>query len=182
MSAENKRVSKKGLLLIFLIIVLIALTAIMFALKSNDFKNKIDDTDSNIEMLKFDVDEVESFTYLLKGQSYTVKRDGENWISADDDSLKLNKKAVNAMLSSCSNMKADDKIADNMKDAAKYGLDNPNFMLNIKYKDGKETKIKSGIENAMISHTYVSIEPEGAIYTMEFSPESEFKEISQLKE
>lgn len=180
--SNSREIGKKASLLIILLLILAALTALMLFLKSHNFESVgADVNDSGIEILKFNTEDVGSFTYTLQGESYTISRDGEYWKSDEENSLKLDTKAVNAMLSSCSDLKATAKISDDMSDAAEYGLDDAKFSLKIVYKDGSADTLKVGAENPMTAVNYVAVEPDGGIYTVEFSPETEFKNPSELQ-
>lgn len=178
MAESNSGTGKRMKVLIVLLLVLAASTALMLFLKSHDFESE---KDKSIEILNFDTDDVSSFTYTLQGKSYNIYRDGNDWKSRDDSKLKLEYKTVNEMLSSCSDLSAKAKVSDDISKASEYGLDEANFSVTIEYKNGSFNTFKVGEENPMTATTYVSIEPEGGIYTMEFTPEAEFKIPSDLQ-
>ena len=135
-------------------------------------------------MLSVNMSKVVSFTYELDGAVYTFTRDDSksDWVYQQDPSLELVQDAVTGMLSTATAVSTDQIVAENLDQAAEFGLDDPSFTVTMVLKDGTVKTLYLGSVNAMTSDYYASVEGDGQIFTLNQDFYNAFTSAEELAE
>lgn len=181
---KKKKLKKSTALLIILLAILAALLTTYALVRA--YNAKLDEaktgTGEVTEVLKFDIGDVESFSYLYGDNLVTLERDGDDWIYTDDKKMELDVDRVESMLSNISTLTTKQVVAE-IIDADKmssYGLKDPSFLVSVTFKDGTTKILTLGVENPMTQSTYASVDKE-SVFMVESTLASSFVSPEQLE-
>lgn len=182
---KKKKLKKRTAFLIVLLAILAALLT-TYALVSM-YNAKLDEAkagaDEVTEMLRFNVSDVESFSYLFGDDLVTLERDGDDWIYTGDEDMDVDEDKVDAMLAGISTVTTKQVVAS-IVDADKlgdYGLKDPSFLISLKFKDGGTKTLCLGIENPMTQAKYARVDQE-AVFMVDPSLTDSFSAPELLRE
>ncbi len=147
-------------------------------------EKQAEENGSGTVMLSVNMSKVVSFTYELDGAVYTFTRDDSksDWVYQQDPSLELDQDAVTGMLSTATAVSTDQIVAENLDQAAEFGLDDPSFTVTMVLKDGTVKTLYLGSVNAMTSDYYASVEGDGQIFTLNQDFYNAFTSAEELAE
>ncbi len=184
-SKKQKRKPGKGAtLLMVLLAILAALLATYALIKA--YNARLDqaakESIETTEMLKFEVDDVESFSYLSGDDLVTFERDGDDWVFTDDKKLDVDEDRVDDMLKSISSVKTQQVVAEivDPDKLGSYGLKNPSFPVSLNFEDGTGKTLYLGAENPMTQSTYARVDKE-SVFMVESDLVDGFVPPEQLK-
>lgn len=179
---ENKKKNLPGWARILILLVVLAVGVGTYTgLKAYNEKQEEEKT-SGTTMLSVDSSEILSFTYELDGAVYTFTRQDNqsDWVYEQDPSLELEQNTVTGMLTAATTVSTQKIVADNLDNAAEYGLDTPSFTVKMTMKDGTVKTLNLGSLNSMTSDYYASIEGDGRIFTVSQDFYSSFTSAEEL--
>lgn len=181
---QKKKLGKGATLLMVLLAILAALLATYALIKA--YNARLDqaakESIETTEMLKFEVEDVESFSYLSGDDLVTFERDGDDWVFTDDKKLDVDEDRVDDMLKSISSVKTQQVVAEivDPDKLGSYGLKNPSFLVSLKFEDGTGKTLYLGAENPMTQSTYARVDQE-AVFMAESGLADMFVPPEQLK-
>ena len=94
--------------------------------------------------------------------------------------MELEQNLVDSILSTACEVSAQQIVAENLEQAAEYGLDDPSFTLTMVLKDGTEKTLYLGAVNAMTSDYYASVEGDERIFTLSQDFYNSFSDVDEL--
>ena len=103
---------------------------------------------------------------MIDKKEVTFEKNNDEWVKSDERDFPVDQDKLIEAIGSLNNVEAD-RVLDNVTDTTEYGLDDPTNTITITDKDGKETVLHVGMENASTSQYYVENgEDESKIYVV----------------
>ena len=111
-------------------------------------------------------EDVQSIKFVIDKKEVTFEKNNDEWVKSDERDFPVDQDKLIEAIGSLNNVEAD-RVLDNVTDTTEYGLDDPTNTITITDKDGKETVLHVGMENASTSQYYVENgEDESKIYVV----------------
>lgn len=157
---------QKRTFLILTIVLVACLAGYLGLLNYNKYKSD-DDSESesdSVEAISLDSSDVNSVSFLIDGQEYSLSRiksessdsdDDEQWVCDNDTSLKINTSKVTSLLGNATSITASKKF-DSDADTSDFGLDEPQNVVKLSTAD-KTYTITIGEKNAMLGEYYIKV-------------------------
>ncbi|MBR6231463.1 MAG: DUF4340 domain-containing protein, partial [Lachnospiraceae bacterium] len=121
----------RGKKLIALVLILALLgTSAGVVLANNARKEAAAAAGSSAELLNTSESGAEAITYTYNDETVSLKKSGENWVYADDESFPLNGTMVAQMLDALSTVTAT-KTISKPGELSEYGLDKPAAVVTV---------------------------------------------------
>ena len=159
----------KRLFKLLSLLVILALLITAFVVYSNYQKKDSDDDGDyeevqTIEMLKIDVDSINSIEYTLDDQLVSLKKGEESWAWADDAEFPMDQEYPEDMASFLSNLTAIREVADTQEGENEYGFDAPTLKVKFTTTSDKEYEYTLGSYNTVADGFYAKITGSNSIY------------------
>lgn len=158
---------KKQRQMIGMLLALVLLAAAFLGIRqynknASSATSTIEDTQETV--LDVNSDDITSFRYVYKGETYAFEKEDETWYYADDHSLNLNQDRIKAMILKVAPLKAD-QVIENVTDMSQYGLADPERTIQYETAD-RSVIINVGNLNSMTSQYYVAFPSEMKVYVV----------------
>ena len=179
---ENRKKSMPGWVKILILLAVLAVVIGAYAALRSYNEQQADLENASETVLSVKEGKVLSFTYERDGVVYTFSRKDRksDWVYEQDPSLELEQNLVDSILSTACEVSAQQIVAENLEQAAEYGLDDPSFTLTMVLKDGTEKTLYLGAVNAMTSDYYASVEGDERIFTLSQDFYNSFSDVDEL--
>lgn len=161
---------KKFAKIIALVIVLGALIGSYVYLTKKPPKNQASQSDtsasSKITLVKVDSKNITKMNLVNQKGNLTLERNGDNWVVKSAEGVKLNKSAIDDLVSSFSVLQAEKVVDENPSDLEQYGLKTPAATATATLSDGKEEVFYVGNQTAQGSTYYFMMKGDPKVYTV----------------
>lgn len=129
--------------IIILVAVLIVLAGTYFIIERTIKPEKVESQDKQIELSKFDKENVSELTVENTDGKFVFKKNGTEWELTSGGNFEIDTTNVNAIVVNAADLKAYKLIEENASSLEKYGLENP-YRITVKMSDGTETVLEIG--------------------------------------
>ncbi len=158
----------KNIIIILIVLALLAGGLIIVKNLPDSEEEQIDTPDNQtveyIDVLRISTDDIIKISVSTQESSYTVSKDGSNLTLSDSQNLKINKQALQSLVSSCSYIYAEKLVTENNEDATLYGFSEPKATISVVLKDGTEKVVQIGKETIDSSGSYIKLADEDKVY------------------
>lgn len=161
---------KKSMNLITAVAVLVVLSGAYVGVKTyvakQEEKENAEEEEEKTQVFSISSEDVQSIKFVIDKKEVTFEKNNDEWVKSDERDFPVDQDKLIEAIGSLNNVEAD-RVLDNVTDTTEYGLDNPTNTITITDKDGKETVLHVGMENASTSQYYVENgEDESKIYVV----------------
>lgn len=161
---------KKSMNLITAVAVLVVLSGAYVGVKTyvakQEEKENAEEKEEKTQVFSISSEDVQSIKFVIDKKEVTFEKNNDEWVKSDERDFPVDQDKLIEAIGSLNNVEAD-RVLDNVTDTTEYGLDNPTNTITITDKDGKETVLHVGMENASTSQYYVENgEDESKIYVV----------------
>ena len=161
---------KKSMNLITAVAVLVVLSGAYVGVKTyvakQEEKENSEEEDEKTQVFSISYYDVQSIKFVIDKKEVTFEKNNDEWVKSDERDFPVDQDKLIEAIGSLNNVEAD-RVLDNVTDTTEYGLDDPTNTITITDKDGKETVLHVGMENASTSQYYVENgEDESKIYVV----------------
>ena len=138
---------KKIVMLVVAVFVLAALILAYYSVKLG----RSDETESKETLLELTVDKIQAISWTPKdGEKLSFHRIDGQWSYDGDRELELDQTAMNTVCSGLTGVTVYQKL-ENVTDLAQYGLDEPEYVLEVTDTEGNTTEVALGDEKTVYS-------------------------------
>ena len=161
---------KKSMNLITAVAVLVVLSGAYVGVKTyvakQEEKENAEEEEEKTQVFSISSKDVQSIKFVIDKKEVTFEKNNDEWVKSDERDFPVDQDKLIEAIGSLNNVEAD-RVLDNVTDTTEYGLDDPTNTITITDKDGKETVLHVGMENASTSQYYVENgEDESKIYVV----------------
>lgn len=161
---------KKSMNLITAVAVLVVLSSAYVGVKTyvakQEEKENAEEEEEKTQVFSISSEDVQSIKFVIDKKEVTFEKNNDEWVKSDERDFPVDQDKLIEAIGSLNNVEAD-RVLDNVTDTTEYGLDDPTNTITITDKDGKETVLHVGMENASTSQYYVENgEDESKIYVV----------------
>lgn len=161
---------KKSMNLITAVAVLVVLSGAYVGVKTyvakQEEKENAEEEEEKTQVFSISSEDVQSIKFVIDKKEVTFEKNNDEWVKSDERDFPVDQDKLIEAIGSLNNVEAD-RVLDNVTDTTEYGLDDPTNTITITDKDGKETVMHVGMENASTSQYYVENgEDESKIYVV----------------
>ena len=161
---------KKSMNLITAVAVLVVLSGAYVGVKTyvakQEEKENAEEEEEKTQVFSISSEDVQSIKFVIDKKEVTFEKNNDEWVKSDERDFPVDQDKLIEAIGSLNNVEAD-RVLDNVTDTTEYGLDDPTNTITITDKDGKETVLHVGMENASTSQYYVENgEDESNIYVV----------------
>ena len=161
---------KKSMNLITAVAVLVVLSGAYVGVKTyvakQEEKENAEEEEEKTQVFSISSEDVQSIKFVIDKKEVTFEKNNDEWVKSDERAFPVDQDNLIEAIGSLNNVEAD-RVLDNVTDTTEYGLDDPTNTITITDKDGKETVLHVGMENASTSQYYVENgEDESKIYVV----------------
>lgn len=161
---------KKSMNLITAVAVLVVLSGAYVGVKTyvtkQEEKENAEEEEEKTQVFSISSEDVQSIKFVIDKKEVTFEKNNDEWVKSDERDFPVDQDKLIEAIGSLNNVEAD-RVLDNVTDTTEYGLDDPTNTITITDKDGKETVLHVGMENASTSQYYVENgEDESKIYVV----------------
>ena len=161
---------KKSMNLITAVAVLVVLSGAYVGVKTyvakQEEKENAEEEMEKTQVFSISSEDVQSIKFVIDKKEVTFEKNNDEWVKSDERDFPVDQDKLIEAIGSLNNVEAD-RVLDNVTDTTEYGLDDPTNTITITDKDGKETVLHVGMENASTSQYYVENgEDESKIYVV----------------
>ena len=161
---------KKSMNLITAVAVLVVLSGVYVGVKTyvakQEEKENAEEEEEKTQVFSISSEDVHSIKFVIDKKEVTFEKNNDEWVKSDERDFPVDQDKLIEAIGSLNNVEAD-RVLDNVTDTTEYGLDDPTNTITITDKDGKETVLHVGMENASTSQYYVENgEDESKIYVV----------------
>lgn len=161
---------KKSMNLITAVAVLVVLSGAYVGVKTyvakQEEKENAEEEEEKTQVFSISSEDVQSIKFVIDKKEVTFEKNNDEWVKSDERDFPVDQDKLIEAIGNLNNVEAD-RVLDNVTDTTEYGLDDPTNTITITDKDGKETVLHVGMENASTSQYYVENgEDESKIYVV----------------
>lgn len=161
---------KKSMNLITAVAALVVLSGAYVGVKTyvakQEEKENAEEEEEKTQVFSISSEDVHSIKFVIDKKEVTFEKNNDEWVKSDEKDFPVDQDKLIEAIGSLNNVEAD-RVLDNVTDTTEYGLDDPTNTITITDKDGKETVLHVGMENASTSQYYVENgEDESKIYVV----------------
>ena len=161
---------KKSMNLITAVAVLVVLSGAYVGVKTyvakQEEKENAEEEEEKTQVFSISSEDVQSIKFVIDKKEVTFEKNNDEWVKSDERDFPVDQDKLIEAIGSLNKVEAD-RVLDNVTDTTEYGLDDPTNTITITDKDGKETVLHVGMENASTNQYYVENgEDESKIYVV----------------
>jgi len=132
-------------------------------------KEKTDDSATpsfapSVIVSKIERDSIQKVTVNNEGETFTISKNGEDWLLNNDADVKLTSTGISSFLYDCATISAKEIIEENVTDFSVYGLDQPKRSVVIECSDGNTLTALVGNSSIDGSICYLMMEGQTTVY------------------
>lgn len=152
-------------MLVIVVILLLCIVAYFLATryaKQQEQRDKDSETQGQVNLTVIDPDDVDAFSYIADGTTYSYTKNKDTWTCENDTSLKMDADSIATLLGNLKKITAAEAI-DDYDSIADYGLDQPQNTITVTC-GNETTTIDIGDYNEMLQEYYIKISGDEKIY------------------
>lgn len=152
-------------MLVIVVILLLCIVAYFLATryaKQQEQRDKDSETQGQVNLTVIDPDDVDAFSYIADGTTYSYTKNKDTWTCENDTSLKMDADSIATLLGNLKKITAAEAI-DDYDSIADYGLDQPQNTITVTC-GNETTTIDIGDYNEMLQEYYIKISGDDKIY------------------
>lgn len=152
-------------MLVIVVILLLCIVAYFLATryaKQQEQRDKDGETQGQVNLTVIDPDDVDAFSYIADGTTYSYTKNKDTWTCENDTSLKMDADSIATLLGNLKKITAAEAI-DDYDSIADYGLDQPQNTITVTC-GNETTTIDIGDYNEMLQEYYIKISGDDKIY------------------
>ena len=152
-------------MLVIVVILLLCIVAYFLATryaKQQEQRDKDSETQGQVNLTVIDPDDVDTFSYIADGTTYSYTKNKDTWTCENDTSLKMDADSIATLLGNLKKITAAEAI-DDYDSIADYGLDQPQNTITVTC-GNETTTIDIGDYNEMLQEYYIKISGDDKIY------------------
>lgn len=152
-------------MLVIVVILLLCIVAYFLATryaKQQEQRDKDSETQGQVNLTVIDPDDVDAFSYIADGTTYSYTKNKDTWTCENDTSLKMDADSIATLLGNLKKITAAEAI-DDYDSIADYGLDQPQNAITVTC-GNETTTIDIGDYNEMLQEYYIKISGDDKIY------------------
>ena len=152
-------------MLVIVVILLLCIVAYFLATryaKQQEQRDKDSETQGQVNLTVIDPDDVDAFSYIADGTTYSYTKNKDTWTCENDTSLKMDADSIATLLGNLKKITAEEAI-DDYDSIADYGLDQPQNTITVTC-GNETTTIDIGDYNEMLQEYYIKISGDDKIY------------------
>ena len=152
-------------MLVIVVILLLCIVAYFLATryaKQQEQRDKDSETQGQVNLTVIDPDDVDAFSYIADGTTYSYTKNKDTWTCENDTSLKMDADSIATLLGNLKKITAAEAI-DDYDSIADYGLDQPQNTITVTC-GNETTAIDIGDYNEMLQEYYIKISGDDKIY------------------
>ena len=156
---------QKTQMLVIVVILLLCIVAYFLATryaKQQEQRDKDSETQGQVNLTVIDPDDVDAFSYIADGTTYSYTKNKDTWTCENDTSLKMDADSIATLLGNLKKITAAEAI-DDYDSIADYGLDQPQNTITVTC-GNETTTIDIGDYNEMLQEYYIKISGDDKIY------------------
>lgn len=158
--------------------VLVILLILYFGLSSWNKKQDKKEEKETVKVTDLDESTITAIKYQVAAGEMSFEKDGDTWYYSEDKDFPLKQSEPEKIAKAAAQITADRKLEDGDSLDA-YGLDDPNYSIEITEEDGTVTTVSFGDSTG--TDYYVTVGDTGVVYTVASSVLDDFKtELSDL--
>jgi len=119
--------------------------------------------------------DVKYIEYTYEGETIKLEYKNNSWYNADDSAFPLDQTKPSSMAATLASAAADRLVEESADDFSKYGLDEPNSYIYVRYADGTGIKMLIGDYNEFTGSRYMNIEGTRKVYLVSSSLVNSFR-------
>ena len=163
--------------------VLVILLIVYFGLSSWNKKQDKKEEKETVKVTDLDESTITAIKYQVAAGEMSFEKEGDTWYYSEDKDFPLKQSKPEAIVKAAAQITADRKLEDGDSLDA-YGLDDPNYSIEITEEDGTVTTVSFGDSTG--TDYYVTVGDTGTVYTVASSVLDDFKtelsDFAQLDE
>ena len=163
--------------------VLVILLIVYFGLSSWNKKQDKKEEKETVKVTDLDESTITAIKYQVAAGEMSFEKEGDTWYYSEDKDFPLKQSEPEAIVKAAAQITADRKLEDGDSLDA-YGLDDPNYSIEITEEDGTVTTVSFGDSTG--TDYYVTVGDTGTVYTVASSVLDDFKtelsDFAQLDE
>lgn len=152
-------------MLVIVVILLLCIVAYFLATryaKQQEQRDKDSETQGQVNLTVIDPNDVDAFSYIADGTTYSYTKNKDTWTCENDTSLKMDADSIATLLGNLKKITAAEAI-DDYDSIADYGLDQPQNTITVTC-GNETTTIDIGDYNEMLQEYYIKISGDDKIY------------------
>lgn len=152
-------------MLVIVVILLLCIVAYFLATryaKQQEQRDKDSETQGQVNLTVIDPDDVDAFSYIADGTTYSYTKNKDTWTCENDTSLKMDADSIATLLGNLKKITAAEAI-DDYDSIADYDLDQPQNTITVTC-GNETTTIDIGDYNEMLQEYYIKISGDDKIY------------------
>lgn len=152
-------------MLVIVVILLLCIVAYFLATryaKQQEQHDKDSETQGQVNLTVIDPDDVDAFSYIADGTTYSYTKNKDTWTCENDTSLKMDADSIATLLGNLKKITAAEAI-DDYDSIADYGLDQPQNTITVTC-GNETTTIDIGDYNEILQEYYIKISGDDKIY------------------
>lgn len=152
-------------MLVIVVILLLCIVAYFLATryaKQQEQRDKDSETQGQVNLTVIDPDDVDAFSYIADGTTYSYTKNKDTWTCENDTSLKMDADSIATLLGNLKKITAAEAI-DDYDSIADYGLDQPQNTITVTC-GNETTTIDIGDYNEMLQEYYIKVSGDDKIY------------------
>ena len=152
-------------MLVIVVILLLCIVAYFLATryaKQQEQRDKDSETQGQVNLTVIEPDDVDAFSYIADGTTYSYTKNKDTWTCENDTSLKMDADSIATLLGNLKKITAAEAI-DDYDSIADYGLDQPQNTITVTC-GNETTTIDIGDYNEMLQEYYIKISGDDKIY------------------
>ena len=152
-------------MLVIVVILLLCIVAYFLATryaKQQEQRDKDSETQGQVNLTVIDPDDLDAFSYIADGTTYSYTKNKDTWTCENDTSLKMDADSIATLLGNLKKITAAEAI-DDYDSIADYGLDQPQNTITVTC-GNETTTIDIGDYNEMLQEYYIKISGDDKIY------------------
>lgn len=152
-------------MLVIVVILLLCIVAYFLATryaKQQEQRDKDSETQGQVNLTVIDPNDVDAFSYIADGTTYSYTKNKDTWTCENDTSLKMDADSIATLLGNLKKITAAEAI-DDYDSIADYGLDQPQNTITVTC-GNETTTIDIGDYNEILQEYYIKISGDDKIY------------------
>lgn len=156
---------KRQFMVVLAVLVLCVAAYLFISSYAKKEQEKENDTEAQITAAKVDTDKIESFSYMVDGDTFYYEKEKDKWVCRTDTSIELDSDSISDMLGNLKEVKAQEQLTD-YDDLADYGLDEPENQITVNMGDDTKT-FSIGAYNEIMGEYYLKVEGDDSVYLID---------------
>lgn len=167
--------------LIFMLMLLVIIAAVYAGIRvyneKQEEKEKSESEAETVTLTELASEEITGFCYQLSNETYSLTKNGKEWIYEGAPEIKLDTKAIETMLAPVLNLTASEEITE-YETLSDYGLNKPENTITINTDAGIVT-LYVGTQNGITGKYHIKTGDSDSVYVISTNLASYFTQTPQ---